>query len=80
MLLLGRKTALEKVAAFVLEMDERTGASGCFGFADGPPRYRRLFSDCRLRRCHGSFQIFKTKGAGQVHQTKQQTIYNPTSR
>ena len=42
MLLLGRKTSLERVAAFLLEMDRRLTAAGVFGPSDEPPRYRRL--------------------------------------
>ena len=42
MLLLGRKSAMERVANFLLEMDRRLAVAGHDGAADVPPRYRRL--------------------------------------
>ena len=42
MLLLGRKTSLERVAAFLLEMDRRLSAVWRDGTSDVPSRYRRL--------------------------------------
>ena len=42
MLLLGRKSAMERVANFLLEMDRRLADHRHDGAADVPPRYRRL--------------------------------------
>ena len=42
MLLLGRKTSLERVAAFLIEMDRRLTASGVMPLPMSPPRHRRL--------------------------------------
>ena len=42
MLLLGRKTSLERVAAFLLEMDRAPDRRRRDGPSDVPPRYRRL--------------------------------------
>ena len=42
MLLLGRKTSLERVAAFLLEMDRRLSAAGVMALPMCSSRYRRL--------------------------------------
>ena len=39
LLLLGRKTSLERVAAFLLEMDRRLARSGCYSPSNESPRY-----------------------------------------
>jgi hypothetical protein len=55
MLLLGRKTTMEKVATFLLEMDRRLAKAGMMALPMCRPRHRRLSRPDAGNRLAGAF-------------------------
>ncbi len=73
MLLLGRKTALERVAAFLLEMDERMQSTGAINL----PMSRRDIADylgLTLETVSRSLSHLKAEGAVELSKARQITV------